>query len=68
MPKPGKEPLKRLRVLKGPEYLQASLFLRQSAAISIDARGVIESRRTLWPKGRWRAGQRPQRTFEGRSR
>jgi hypothetical protein len=26
MPKPGKEPLKRLRVLKGPEYLQASLF------------------------------------------
>jgi hypothetical protein len=29
MPKPGNEPLKRLRVLKGPEYLQASLFLGQ---------------------------------------
>jgi hypothetical protein len=47
MPKPGKEPLKRLRVLKGPEYLQASLFLRQYAATTGRARGVIESRRTL---------------------
>jgi len=36
MPKPGNEPLKRLRVLKGPEYRHASLFLCVSVLLYLE--------------------------------